>query len=98
MDMEAYQASVSFTISRSLLELIFIESVMLPNHLILPRSPTSPPPSSEYREEDLGSHTEPSVSQLYYLPAMWGELINLLKPWLSHYQKEDYNMQLTKLV
>ena len=75
-----------------------IESVMLPNHLILPRSPTSPPPSSEYMEEDLGSHTEPSVSQLYYLPAMWGELINLLKPWLSHYQKEDYNMQLTKLV
>ena len=49
-------------------------------------------------EKDLGSHTELSVSQLYYLPAMWGELINLLKPWFSHYQKKDYNMQLTKLV
>ena len=71
---------------------------MLPNHLILPRSPPSPPPSSEYMEKDLGSHTELSVSQLFYLPVMWGELINLLKPWLSHYQKEDYNMQLTKLV
>ena len=30
-----HQASLSFTISRSLLKLIFIESVMLSNHLIL---------------------------------------------------------------
>ena len=31
----AHQASLSFTISRSLLKLMFIESVMPPNHLIL---------------------------------------------------------------
>ena len=31
----AYQASLSFTISRSLLKLVFIESVMPSNHLIL---------------------------------------------------------------
>ena len=33
----AYQASLSFTISRSLLKLMFIESVMPSNHLILCR-------------------------------------------------------------
>ena len=33
--MAAHQASLSFTISRSLLKLISIESVMLSNHLIL---------------------------------------------------------------
>ena len=37
----AYQASVSFTISQSLLKLMSIESVMPSNHLIL--SPPSPP-------------------------------------------------------
>ena len=35
--MAAHQASLSFTISRSLLKLISIESVMLSNHLILCR-------------------------------------------------------------
>ena len=92
---------MSFTVSQSLLELMFIESMMPSNHLILRQSLPSPPSSSgmsEYMEKDLGSHAELSVSQLYYLLAMWGELINLLKPWFCHYQKEDYNMKLTKLV
>ena len=35
MDCEAHQASLSFTISRSLLKLMSLESVMLSNHLIL---------------------------------------------------------------
>ena len=37
MDCKAYQASLSFTISRNLLKLMSIELVMLSNHLILCR-------------------------------------------------------------
>ena len=40
----AHQASLSFTVSQSLLKLMCIESVMPPNHLILCR-PLLPPPS-----------------------------------------------------
>ena len=39
----AHQASLSFTISQSLLKLMSIESVMSSNHLIHPLSPLSPP-------------------------------------------------------
>ena len=41
----AHQVSLSITNSRSLLKLIFIESVMLANHLILCRPPLLLPPS-----------------------------------------------------
>ena len=52
----ADQASLSFTMSPSLLKLMFLESVMPSNHLIL--SPLSPPALN------LSQHQEP-VSQLF---------------------------------
>ena len=50
----AHQASLSFTISWSLLKLMFIESVMPPNHLILCRRlllPSIPPSTRIFSNE-----------------------------------------------
>ena len=49
----ARQASLSFTMSQSLLKPMSIESVMPPNHLILCRSPLSPLALNTSQHQDL---------------------------------------------
>ena len=70
----AHQASLSFTISRSLLKLIYIESVMSSNHLILCRPLlflSSVFPSIRVFSKELAFHIrwpESALNSLQYIP------------------------------